>query len=102
MKKYYKSASDLIKDLGSDADKVFPFADVRKELTAFGRFGCGMGIESLPMSMMDDEDVADLDALTIVDPVLTDVWKVKPFKEEAKRRRIAECFKHAVDCGFIA
>lgn len=98
---YHASAADLIKDLGSDPNKIYPIADVRQELTDFGRFGCGMGIESLPMSMMDDEDVADLDALTISDPVLTDVWKIYPFKEEAKRQRIAECLKHAIDVGFI-
>lgn len=100
-KAYHLSAADLIKDLGSDPEKIFPISEVRKELTYFGRFGCGMGIESLPMSMIDEEDVADLDSLEISDPVLTDVWKLTPFKEEDKRRRVAECFKHAVDSGFI-
>lgn len=98
---YHASAADLIRDLGSDPEKIYPIADVRQELTDFGRFGCGMGIESLPMSMMEDEDVADLDAITKSDPVLTDVWKIYPFKEEAKRKRIAECLKHGIDCGFI-
>ncbi|KAL5287167.1 hypothetical protein ACFFRR_008232 [Megaselia abdita] len=98
---YHASAADIVKDLGSDPEKMFPIKEVRQELTEFGRFGCGMGIESLPMSMMEDEDVADLDALTIADPVLTDVWKIYPFKEEFKRRRIAECLKHGIDSGFI-
>lgn len=100
LKEYHRSAVSLIKDLGADADVVLPWEGLLNELKLFGRFGCGMGIESLPMSLIDDEDVADLDEIK-ENAVLTDVWNIKPFKDEAKCQRIADVFKHAIDQGYI-
>lgn len=99
LKEYHQSALLLIKDLGADSD-VLPWEGLLNELKLFGRFGCGMGIESLPMSIMDDEDVADLDEIE-ENAVLTDVWNIKPFKEATKCQRIADIFKHAIDQGYI-
>lgn len=100
LKAYHESATNIINDLGADAEKVISWNDLKDELKEFGRFGCGMGIESLPMSLIDDDEVADLDEIT-ENSVLTDVWNIKPFKEPAKRQRIAEMFKHAIDQGYI-
>ncbi|XP_055840577.1 uncharacterized protein LOC129908231 isoform X2 [Episyrphus balteatus] len=100
LKDYHDSACALIKDLGSNPDKVLTFEELLAELKAFGRFGCGMGIESLPMSLIEDDEVADLDAIQ-ENAILTDVWNITPFKEEAKRKRIADIFKHAIDQEYI-
>lgn len=100
LKAYHESACDLIQDLGADPAKVMSWQDLLDELKEFARFGCGMGIESLPMSMIEDDEVADLDEITD-NSVLTDVWNIKPFQEPAKRQRIAEIFKHAIDQGYI-
>lgn len=100
LRAYFESATDIIQDLGADADKVISWQDLLDELKQFGRFGCGMGIESLPMSLLEDDEVADLDEIT-ENSVLTDVWNIKPFAEPAKRQRIADIFKHAVDQGYM-
>lgn len=90
----------MIADLGADPLVVLPFSGFLDELKNFGRFGCGMGIESLPMSLIEDGEVADLDEIQ-PSSVLTDIWCITPFKEEIKQKRIADIFKHAVDCGYI-
>lgn len=100
LKEYHRAATSLISDLGADAGTVLPWEDLLAEMQQFARFGCGMGIESLPMSLIDDEEVADLDAIK-ENAVLTDVWNIKPFEDVAKRQRIADVFKHAIDQGFI-
>lgn len=100
LKAYHESACNLIQDLGADPKKVMSWQDLLDEMKQFGRFGCGMGIESLPMSLLEDDEVADLDEITETS-VLTDVWNLKPFKEPAKRQRIADVFKHAIDQGYI-
>ncbi|XP_013112262.2 uncharacterized protein LOC106090573 [Stomoxys calcitrans] len=100
LKAYHESACDLIKDLGADPDTVLPWQALMDELKEFARFGCGMGIESLPMSMLEEDEIADLDEIT-ADSVLVDVWNLKPFEQPEKRQRIADMFKHAIDQGYI-
>lgn len=100
LRAYLESAQDLIKDLGGDAESVITWEILQDELKQFGRFGCGMGIESLPLSLIEDDEVADLDAIT-EKSVLTDVWALVPFEQPAKQQRIAEVFKHAIDQGYI-
>ena len=97
---YHQSACALIDDLGADSAVVFAWQDLLDEMQKFGRFGCGMGIESLPMTMMEDNEVADLDEIK-ENAILTDVWNITPFKEAAKQQRIANMLKHAIDQGYI-
>ncbi|XP_017872280.1 PREDICTED: uncharacterized protein LOC108619950 [Drosophila arizonae] len=100
LRAYLESAQALITDLGGDAEAVISWESLQEELKQFGRFGVGMGIESLPMSLIEDDEVADLEGI-VENAVLTDVWNIKPFEQPAKRQRIAEIFKHAVDQGYI-
>ncbi|KAH8416757.1 hypothetical protein KR222_003286 [Zaprionus bogoriensis] len=100
LRAYLESAQALIKDLGGDPEAVITWESLQEELKQFGRFGCGMGIESVPLSLIEDDEVSDLDAVG-ENSVLTDVWKITPFEEPAKRQRIAEVFKHAIDQGYI-
>ncbi|KAH8287027.1 hypothetical protein KR054_000748 [Drosophila jambulina] len=100
LRAYLESAQELIRDLGGDAESIISWDTLQEELKSFGRFGCGMGIESLPMTMMEDEEVADLDGIQ-ENAILTDVWNITPFKEPAKQQRLADIFKHAIDQGYI-
>ncbi|KAH8303498.1 hypothetical protein KR059_012678 [Drosophila kikkawai] len=100
LRAYLESAQELIRDLGGDAEAIISWETLQEELKSFGRFGCGMGIESLPMTMMEDEEVADLDGIQ-ENAILTDIWNITPFKETAKQQRLADIFKHAIDQGYI-
>jgi len=84
LRAYLESAHELIKDLGGDPEEIITWESLQQELKDFGRFGCGMGIESLPMTMMEDEEVADLDGIK-ENAILTDIWNITPFKEPAKQ-----------------
>ncbi|EDW26488.1 GL13040 [Drosophila persimilis] len=100
LRAYLDSAQSLITDLGGNAESIISWDSLKAELVQFGRFGCGMGIESLPMTMMEDEEVADLDAIK-ENAILTDIWNITPFKEPAKQQRLADIFKHAIDQNYI-
>jgi len=68
----------------------------------FGRFGVGMGIESIPFSLMDDSETADLDKMEGEDAFpITDIWILKRLENENDQKRLADVFKHAVDRGFL-
>ncbi|XP_055383577.1 uncharacterized protein LOC129613499 [Condylostylus longicornis] len=101
LKDYHTSACNLIQNLGSDAKKIFPYEGFKEELKKFGRFGCGFCIESLPLSMLDDDDVTDLDTVNFENSTLLDFWKIKPLENVENRKRLADIFKHAVDNGYL-
>lgn len=99
---YHQSLSEMLTDLGSDPDELFSYAELQKELHEFARFGCGMGIESIPFSLLDESEVSDLDQIQGEEAVPIDqVWLLKNIKTQDGRRRLADMFKHADSCGYL-
>jgi hypothetical protein len=98
---YHQSATAMINALGSNADNVFPFAGLQSEMKMFARFGVGMSIESIPFSVINDEDIRYLDSIEGSDPLLiTKAWICK-IAEHNGRLRLADTFKHATECGYL-
>lgn len=66
------------------------------------RFGAGMCLESLPFSILEDNETVDLDKLSGTEAhPLTSIWQIKPIPTQKGRRRIADCIVHAVENGFL-
>lgn len=102
LKAYHQSLSEMLTDLGSNPEELFSYADLQKELHEFARFGCGMGIESVPFSLLDDSDVADLDQIQGDSAIpIEKVWLLKNIKTQEGRLRLADVFKHADSCGYL-
>lgn len=102
LKAYHNSLSDMLRDLGSNPDELFSYSDLQKELHEFARFGVGMGIESIPFSLLDENDVPDLDQIKGTEAVPIDqVWVLKNIKTQEGKRRLTDMFKHAIDCGYL-
>lgn len=102
LKAYHQSLSDMLLDLGSNPDQLFTFADLQKELQEFARFGCGMGIESVPFSLLEEDEVSDLDQIKGDEAIpIETVWILKNIKTQEGRRRLADVFKHADSCGYL-
>lgn len=61
-----------------------------------------MCFESLPFSILEDDEAVDLDSLegTEAHP-LNSIWKIKPIPTQKGRRRIADCVLHAVENGYL-
>lgn len=61
-----------------------------------------MGIESIPFSLMDDNDTADFDKIKGDEIVpITDIWILKKLENEEDQKRLADIFKHATDRGYL-
>lgn len=61
-----------------------------------------MSIESIPFSVMDDAETADLDSIVDDKPVpIETIWILKPIEKPEGRKRLADVFKHANDMGYI-
>ena len=68
----------------------------------FGKFGVGMGIESVPFSVMDDSQTADLDKMEGTEAIpIINIWTLKRMENEEDQRRLADIFKHANDHGYL-
>lgn len=99
---YYDSVSAHLIVLGSDPEKVFPRTAFNEELKKYARFGVGMGMESIPFSVMEDSDVTDLDLIEGVEAVpLEQVFIIRPLKTKEARLRLANAIKHGVDKGYL-
>lgn len=73
----------------------------QSELKSFFRFGVGMGIESIPFSMMDDSETADMDSMADEAVPITNIWKLKKLTNEQDLHRLADIFKHASERGYL-
>ncbi|XP_035779550.1 uncharacterized protein LOC118459870 isoform X2 [Anopheles albimanus] len=99
---YYGGLAEMMRDLGSNPDEIFPFSELQKELQQYARFGCGMGIESIPFSLLGEEDVADLDQIDSDKAIpIEEIWILRPIASQAGRLRLADMFRHAMDMGYL-
>uniref|UniRef100_A0A182VRI2 CHK kinase-like domain-containing protein n=1 Tax=Anopheles minimus TaxID=112268 RepID=A0A182VRI2_9DIPT len=97
---YYGGLAEMLRDLGSNPDVVFPYSELEKELKQYARFGCGMGIESIPFSLLDESDVPDLDKITGDEAIAIEtIWILRPIASQAGRLRLTDMFRHATDMG---
>lgn len=99
---YHQSACDLLTALGSNAAEVFPMSGLQAELKESARFGLGTGMEAVPLSMQDEDELSDMNILECeVAMPISDIWKVDLIKSQVKRQRLTDIFKHAIDMGYL-
>ncbi|XP_059610934.1 uncharacterized protein LOC132257897 [Phlebotomus argentipes] len=101
LKIYHSSCCRMIEDLGSKAD-IFTYAAFQEELRKYARFGVGMGMESIPFSVMPESDAFDLDSIQGDEAIpLQNIWVLKPIATKEGRLRLANMFKHATERGYL-
>lgn len=61
LKSYHSSVVRLLKQFELDPQEVFPLSALEQEMREFARFGVGMGMEAVPLSIVDE--IADLDLI---------------------------------------
>lgn len=99
---YYEGVEHTLRQFKLDPQLIFPKTVLADELKKFARFGVGTAIEAIPVSIMDEEDTTDMDAIEGEHPLtLPEVWKLKPIKSQEGRKRLADVFKHAVSQGYL-
>lgn len=58
---YYDSLDKTVRELGSDPDQLFTFADLKNELNAYGNFCLIMAIFALPFHVAQPDDILDFE-----------------------------------------
>ncbi|XP_063704718.1 uncharacterized protein LOC134834102 [Culicoides brevitarsis] len=99
---YHAGMTEQLRVVGLQAKEVFPYEALLEEMQQRACFGVGMGIESIPFSVLEDDEAGDMDAIEGDEAVdVTTVWILKPIKNKEGRQRLADMFKHAVQMGYI-
>lgn len=99
---YYDGVGHTLSQFHLDPLKLFPMATLKEEMKSFAKFGVGTAMEAIPVSIMDEADTTDMDAIEGTVPLtLPEIWKLKPIATQEGRRRLADVFKHAVEQGYL-
>lgn len=61
---YHEQFQLILKELGSNPDLI-TLDDVKKEVKDSGVFGVGMSLEGAVMSLLDEDEVADVDMIPV-------------------------------------
>ncbi|XP_043248872.1 uncharacterized protein LOC122395399 [Colletes gigas] len=103
LKIYYNELSDTITLLGSNPESLYSWDTFMSEVKEQFIFGAIFAMEIIPLSLLDESDTFDLDALisndTKVD--IADVWTLSNIESQDGRRRLANVFLHATQHGFL-
>ncbi|XP_035779548.1 uncharacterized protein LOC118459870 isoform X1 [Anopheles albimanus] len=99
---YHMSCCELLHELGSNPAVVFPRTELVNELEQFGRFGCAVAMESIPLSLLEDAEVADLNSIEGTEAVpLEEVLVLANISSSEGRRRLVDVYRHAYECGYL-
>lgn len=103
LKDYHNELSISIGLLGSDPEKLYPWDTFMNEVKEQFIFGVTFALEMIPMSLLDDSEVFDLDAIIKDDSAVNidDVWTLSNLKTKEGRLRLANIFVHAVENNFL-
>lgn len=102
LKFYHDELCKVIKLLGSNPENLYQWSTFMKEVEQQFVFGLVFALEIIPMSLLDETDVFDLDVIkddTAVD--IADIWTLSNIKTKSGRLRLANIIVHAVQKGFI-
>ena len=103
LKLYYNELSDTITSLGSNPENLYSWNTFMDEVKEQFIFGAIFAMEIIPLSLLDESDAFDLDALIVTDTAvdIADVWTPLNVKSQSGRLRLANIIVHAHENGFL-
>lgn len=103
LKIYHNKLSNVIASLGSDPQKLYSWEKFMEEVKEQFIYGVVFAMEALPVAMLDESEVYDLDEIIKGDEAVNidDVWALPHLKTSEKRRRLADVIVHAAENGFL-
>lgn len=99
---YYDGVVQMLQQFELDAQRIIPRQVLNDELRHFGKYGVGVAMEAVPLTIMDDADTTDMEAIQGDEPMtLPEIWRLKPIRTHEGRRRLVDVFSHALKQGFL-
>ncbi|CAL7944211.1 unnamed protein product [Xylocopa violacea] len=102
LKFYHTELCSTINLLGSNPENLYPWNTFMNEINEQFIYGLIFSLEVIPMSLLDGNDVFDLDLIKDDNAVdIADVWTLANIKSESGRIKLASIIIHAVQKGFL-
>ncbi|XP_049830761.1 uncharacterized protein LOC126272167 isoform X2 [Schistocerca gregaria] len=102
LKTYHQSLSDMIQDLGSDPQVVYPYKIFEAEVKQFSTFGFIMSLEAVAESTLDDQDKPKPSLMEGEEFIpFHEIWKFPPLTNKQTIKRLADNVKYAIENGHI-
>ncbi|KAJ8957801.1 hypothetical protein NQ314_006476 [Rhamnusium bicolor] len=93
---YYDSFSNFLKELGSNAEEIFPYSSLKEHWRKYALFGLLMAILGLPMILCDKEEVVSFEDLQ-EDQNFSDIINFEIKEKDLYYRRIKDVVRHYFD-----
>lgn len=98
LKLYYDEFSSFVTQLGSDPDKLYPYAILKQEWIAYSKFGFMMGIMVNKNKLTYENDIMDF--VDIVEGAATvENIKKQSYDKEEFERRFVDMALHIYNLG---
>ncbi|XP_053970388.1 uncharacterized protein LOC128872084 isoform X1 [Hylaeus volcanicus] len=103
LKIYYDELCNTITLLGSNPENLYSWNTFMSEVKEQFGFGAIFAMEIIPLSLLDESDTFDLDAIIKDDNAvdIADVWTISNIKSQSGRLRLANVFVHAIQNEFL-
>lgn len=102
IKYYHQSLSDIVRKLGSDPNKVFPFDELQKSLKKAGKFAFVFSPILTQIMLADSKDIPDLDEMSAAMST-EDVEFVRGFDEKTQlyyNERMNDLMSDLIEYGY--
>lgn len=97
---YYDSLSELLRRVGSDAEKLFKFSDLQDQLRKFGRYGLIMSPMVIMISMAKPENIPDMDKVADDQQNADNFDGMKKTDDLGYKKRMADVIRDFFTYGF--
>lgn len=89
-------------DCGCDSAELFSWSTFQNELKMAAHYGIGMATESIPFSLVEESEAADLNSIEGTEAVsLTNIIKLPLISSKEGRLCLANMYKHGIDQGYF-
>ena len=102
LQSYHRSLCDFLIELGSDPEKIFPFAALENQLKKYARFGLWLTLFNLPHTLDEGDNLEGSDIHDEAEgQVQTAINAVYSRKSQQCQERILDAIKYVVDNGYL-
>jgi thiamine kinase-like enzyme len=98
---YHDALREFVRELGSNADELFPFSALEEEMQKHSAFGMAMALISIPGTMSEANGSVNEEDSKDASDIIRDICASFENMSEKCERKVVEVLKQAVKCGYM-
>lgn len=98
---YHDSLREFVRELGSNADELFPLSALEEDMQKYSAFGMAMALICIPGTLDEANGAVNEDGSKDASDVIRDVGESFENMSERCERKVAEVLKQALKYGYM-